>query len=252
MTTPNVAFRRAEERAASLGTPPRPGETATSSASLVLALEALDEFSEIARSHPPLQKRGALFFQGKPFTSLFIVRSGSVKQVTQSDGHPGQITGFFLPGELVGLDGIAEQRYPGTALAMETTTACELPFARLDALSGQRPELRGALYRCLSQAMLNERQMMRQLLCETADVRLASFLASMSARFRRRGYSPYCFRLAMARGDIGNYLGLAVETVSRCLSRFQRNEIVATRGREFRILDLGALTMLASGTVQPS
>lgn len=214
---------------------------------LILTLEELDQFGDAIRPLPPLRKRDVLFQQGSPFTSLFIVRSGSVKQFTAITSGEDQVTSFFLPSELAGLDGLADQRYPGTAVALETTTLYEIPFERLDSPSVSLSKVRGQLYRSMSREMHNERLMMRLLLRKTADVRLASFLVSMSMRFRRRGYSPFCFRLAMSRGDIGNYLGLAVETVSRCLGRFQREELVATHGREFHIRDLDALMRLADG-----
>lgn len=113
------------------------------------------------------------------------------------------------------------------------------------------PELRGQLYRSMSKELRDERRMMRLLSRKTADQRLASFLITLSDRFRRRGYSPYSFRLSMARADIGNYLGLAVETVSRILSRFQQQQMLAVSGREINILDMPRLITLAEEAEQP-
>lgn len=218
-----------------------------SSLCLPLALEVqdMDQFDAIIRRRPPLKKGETLFRQGSPFTSVFAVRSGSLKQVTTEGSGEDQLTNFYLPSELVGLDGIDEERYPGTVVALETTTVCEIPFDRLDTLSEALPELRGQLYRSMSKEMRDDRRMMRLLSRKTADQRLATFFASLSDRFRRRGYSPYSFRLSMSRADIGNYLGLAVETVSRILSRFQSQELVAVSGREVNILDLEALLEVA-------
>ncbi|WP_108445355.1 fumarate/nitrate reduction transcriptional regulator Fnr [Halomonas denitrificans] len=218
-----------------------------SSLCLPLALEVqdMDQFDAIIRRRPPLKKGEALFRQGTPFTSVFAVRSGSLKQVTTEGSGEDQLTNFYLPSELVGLDGIDEERYPGTVVALETTTVCEIPFDRLDTLSESLPELRGQLYRSMSKEMRDDRRMMRLLSRKTADQRLATFFASLSDRFRRRGYSPYSFRLSMSRADIGNYLGLAVETVSRILSRFQGQGLVAVSGREVNILDLEALLEVA-------
>ncbi|MFC3285104.1 fumarate/nitrate reduction transcriptional regulator Fnr [Litchfieldella rifensis] len=210
-----------------------------------LPLEDIAELNGIAQPLAPVRKREALFLQGMPFTSLFAVRSGSLKQVTTTETDEYLVTTFFLPGELAGLDAIAEGSYPGSAVALETTTVCELPFEQLDALCMRVPELRQRVYRNLSQDVHNERLMLRLLLRRTADVRLACFFVAMSARFRRRGYSPYRFQLAMSRGDIGNYLGLTMETVSRTLARYQQQRLLDIRGRDFHILDLEALTRFA-------
>lgn len=209
--------------------------------------EEIDRLDAIARRHPPLRKREALFRQGEPFTSLFLIRSGSLKQVTRMDNDEEQVTGFFLPTEMIGLDAIGERHYPGSALALETTTVWEFPFERLDDLTAQLSASRRRLYRTMSQEIHSERLMRSLMLHETADARLANFFLAMSARFRRLGYSPHVFRLAMSRGDIGNYLGLAGETVSRLLTRFKRQGLASAQGHEFRLLDPEALARLAKG-----
>lgn len=212
---------------------------------LALELDDVSQFDAIIRRRAPLKKGEPLFRQGDTFTSVFAVRSGSLKQLTTEGSGNDQLTNFYLPSELVGLDGIDEEHYPGSVVALETTTVCEIPFDRLDLLSEELPELRGQLYRSMSKELRGDRRMMRLLSRKTADQRLASFLITLSDRFRRRGYSPYSFRLSMSRADIGNYLGLAVETVSRILSRFQTQSVVAVSGREVNILDMARLISLA-------
>lgn len=212
---------------------------------LALELDDVSQFDAIIRRRAPLKKGEPLFRQGDTFTSVFAVRSGSLKQLTTEGSGNDQLTNFYLPSELVGLDGIDEEYYPGSVVALETTTVCEIPFDRLDLLSEELPELRGQLYRSMSKELRGDRRMMRLLSRKTADQRLASFLITLSDRFRRRGYSPYSFRLSMSRADIGNYLGLAVETVSRILSRFQTQSVVAVSGREVNILDMARLISLA-------
>ncbi|MCB8888026.1 fumarate/nitrate reduction transcriptional regulator Fnr [Vreelandella malpeensis] len=212
---------------------------------LALQIEDISQFDAIIRRRAPLKKGEALFHQGERFSSVFAVRSGSLKQVTSEGNGEDQLTNFYLPSELVGLDGIDDECYPGSVVALETTTVCEIPFKHLDALSEQLPELRGQLYRSMSKELRDDRRMMRLLSRKTADQRLATFLTTLSDRFRRRGYSPYSFRLSMARADIGNYLGLAVETVSRILSRLQSQQVVAVSGREVNILDMPRLITLA-------
>ncbi|WP_192035274.1 fumarate/nitrate reduction transcriptional regulator Fnr [Halomonas sp. YLGW01] len=208
---------------------------------LALEVEDMDRFDAIIRRRPPLKKGETLVRQGTPFSSVYAVRSGSLKQLSSEGSGDEQLTNFYLPSELVGLDGIDEECYPGTVVALETTTVCEIPFDRLDGLSEHLPELRTQLYRSLSKELRDDRRMLRLLSRKTADERLASFLVNLSSRFRRRGYSPYSFRLSMSRADIGNYLGLAVETVSRILGRFQQQQLVAVSGREVNILDLEIL-----------
>ncbi|MCO7245429.1 fumarate/nitrate reduction transcriptional regulator Fnr [Halomonas sp. Mc5H-6] len=212
---------------------------------LALELEDIDQFDAIIQRRAPLKKGEALFHQGDAFNSVYAVRSGSLKQITSEGGGHDQLTNFYLPSELVGLDAIDEPHYPGSVIALETTTVCEIPFDRLDRLSEKLPELRGQIYRSMSKELRNDRRMMRLLSAKTADQRLATFLVTLSDRFRRRGYSPYSFRLSMPRADIGNYLGLAVETVSRIVSRLQSQEVVAVSGREVQILDMAKLQRLA-------
>lgn len=212
---------------------------------LSLELKDMDLFDAIIRRRTPLKKGETLFRQGAPFTSVYAVRSGSLKQASTEGSGDDQLTNFYLPSELVGLDGIDEKYYAGTVIALETTTVCEIPFDRLDALSEELPELRAQLYRSMSKEMRDDRRMMRLLSRKTADQRLATFFISLSDRFRRRGYSPYSFRLSMSRADIGNYLGLAVETVSRILGRFQSQALIAISGREVHILDLASLGLVA-------
>lgn len=220
-----------------------------SSLCLPLALEVDDmaSFDAIIRRRTPLKKGEALLHQGEPFTSVFAVRSGSLKQHTSAGSGEDQLTNFYLPSELVGLDGLDGKEYPGSVVALETTTVCEIPFDHLDRLSERLPELRNQLYRSMSKEMRDDRRMMMLLSRKNANERLASFFTSLSLRFRIRGYSPYSFRLSMSRADIGNYLGLAVETVSRIIGRFQQQGMVMVQGREVNILDLDALQVLAEG-----
>jgi len=213
---------------------------------LALEVEDMDRFDAIIRRRAPLKKGETLVRQEAPFSSVFAVRSGSLKQLISAGSGDEQLSNFYLPSELVGLDGIDEERYPGTVVALETTTVCEIPFDRLDGLSEHLPELRAQLYRSLSKELRDDRRMLRLLSRMTADERLASFLVNLSSRFRRRGYSAYSFRLSMSRADIGNYLGLAVETVSRILGRFQQQQLLAVSGREVNIIDLKNLAELAN------
>jgi CRP/FNR family transcriptional regulator len=216
---------------------------------LSLNLEDMDALDDIVKRGRPLKKGEFLFRQGDTFNSVFAVRSGALKTFSLSDGGDEQITGFHLPSELVGLSGMDSESYPVSAVALETTSVCEIPFERLDELSVQLPQLRRQLMRVMSREIRDDQQMMLLLSKKTADERIATFLVNLSARFRARGFSANQFRLAMSRNEIGNYLGLAVETVSRVFTRFQQNKLLEAEGKEVHILDPIELCALAGGNL---
>lgn len=216
---------------------------------LSLNLEDMDALDEIVKRGRPLKKGEFLFRQGDAFSSVFAVRSGALKTFSLSDAGDEQITGFHLPSELVGLSGMDSESYPVSAVALETTSVCEIPFERLDELSVQLPQLRRQLMRIMSREIRDDQQMMLLLSKKTADERIATFLVNLSARFRARGFSANQFRLAMSRNEIGNYLGLAVETVSRVFTRFQQNKLLEAEGKEVHILDPIELCALAGGNL---
>ncbi|HZX18792.1 MAG TPA: fumarate/nitrate reduction transcriptional regulator Fnr [Pseudomonas sp.] len=217
---------------------------------LSLNLEDMDALDEIVKRGRPLKKGEFLFRQGDTFNSVFAVRSGALKTFSLSDSGDEQITGFHLPSELVGLSGMDSEAYPVSAMALETTSVCEIPFERLDELSIQLPQLRRQLMRIMSREIRDDQQMMLLLSKKTADERIATFLVNLSARFRARGFSANQFRLAMSRNEIGNYLGLAVETVSRVFTRFQQSKLLEAEGKEVHILDPIELCALAGGNLE--
>lgn len=215
-----------------------------------LNFEDIDALNEIVKRGKPLKKGEYLYRQGDEFNSVYAVRSGSLKTFSVSDSGEEQITGFHLPSELVGLSGMDSNSCPVSAQALETTSVCEIPFERLDELALQLPQLRRQLMRVMSREIRDDQQMMLLLSKKTADERIATFLINLSARFRARGFSASQFRLAMSRNEIGNYLGLAVETVSRVFSRFQQNELIAAEGKEVHIINSIELCALAGGNLE--
>ena len=216
---------------------------------LSLNLEDMDALDEIVKRGRPMKKGEFLFRQGDAFNSVFAVRAGALKTFSLSDGGDEQITGFHLPSELVGLSGMDSEIYPVSAMALETTSVCEIPFERLDELAVQLPQLRRQLMRIMSREIRDDQQMMLLLSKKTADERIATFRVNLSARFRARGFSANQFRLAMSRNEIGNYLGLAVETVSRVFTRFQQNNLLEAEGKEVHIIDPIELCALAGGNL---
>ena len=218
---------------------------------LSLNMQDMDALDDIVKRGRPLKKGDYLFRQGDNFSSVFAVRSGALKTFSLSDTGEEQITGFHLPSELVGLSGMDTDHYPVSAMALETTSVCEIPFDRLEELSAQLPQLRRQLMRIMSREIRDEQQMLLLLSKKNAEERVATFLVNLSARFRARGYSPYQFRLAMSRNEVGNYLGLAVETVSRVFTRFQQNGLLKAEGKEIQLLNLMDLCALAGGGLEP-
>lgn len=212
----------------------------------------IDLLDQIVKRSRPMKRGEFLFSQGDSFSSIFAVRSGSLKTFSITDEGEEQITGFHLPSEVIGMSGMDGDIYPVSAQALETTSICEIPFDRLEELSVRLPLLRRQLMRIMSREIRDDQQMMLLLSKKTADERIATFLINLSARFRARGYSANQFRLAMSRNEIGNYLGLAVETVSRVFTRFQQNNLLKAEGKEIIILDSNSLLALAGGNAELS
>ncbi|MBJ7549506.1 fumarate/nitrate reduction transcriptional regulator Fnr [Marinomonas ostreistagni] len=215
---------------------------------IALADEDVNRLDQIIERKRPLKKGELLFHQGEEFDSVFAVRTGTLKTFNITNSGEEQITGFYCPSELVGLSGIDENHYPVSAKALETTTVCEIPFSHLEQLSSQIPSLKHQLFRLMSRKICDDQQMMVLLGKKNADEKVASFLLNLSHRFKKRGYSATAFRLSMSRGEIGNYLGLAVETVSRVMTRFQKNGLIDVDGKEISIIDMAEMEKLVGAS----
>ncbi|OOF20440.1 MULTISPECIES: FNR family transcription factor [Salinivibrio] len=207
--------------------------------------QELDQLDSIIERKKPIQKGQELFKAGDHLRALYAIRSGTIKSYTITEQGDEQITAFHLAGDLVGFDAINEREHPSFAQALETSMICEIPYETLDDLSGSMPKLRQQIMRLMSNEIKGDQDMILLLSKKTAEERLAAFLYSLSKRFAQRGFSPREFRLTMTRGDIGNYLGLTVETISRLLGRFQKSEILAVKGKYITILNLEELARLA-------
>ncbi len=218
---------------------------------LPLALQSndLDALDQVIKRGRPIQKGHMLFKQGELFNAVYAIRTGAIKSFTVASSGEEQITGFHLASELVGLAGYSEEVYPLSAKALETTTVCELPLDRLEELCDKIPILRKQIMRNMATEIRQDQQMMLQLSKKSSDERLAYFLVELSGRFERRGFSAKTFRLPMSRVDISNYLGLAVETVSRIFTRFQKNGLIITEGKEITFLNQVELNTLAGNPV---
>lgn len=205
-------------------------------------LELLDS---IIKRRRPIKRGEHLFQVGDPFQAIYAVRSGSIKTYVPTEDGYEQVTGFHLPGELVGLDAIHADIHPCAGKALETTSVCEIPFDRLEELSERIPTLRHQLLKIMSREILHEQSLLMLLGKKNAEERLASLLLSLSGRYQQRGFSATEFNLSMSRNDIGNYLGLVVETVSRLFTRFQEEGLLTVQRKHIRILDLNRLQAIA-------
>ncbi len=203
--------------------------------------EDLDKLDAMLKRPRPLRRGDHLFRTNDSFRSIFAVRSGSIKTYTPCEDGTEQVIGFHLPGELVGLDAIEEDRHICSAKILETTSVCELPYNRLFDLSKDIPSLQRHFLRLMSRELGRDEHMLLLLGKATAEERLATFLVNLSQRFKARGFSEMEFNLSMSRHDIGNYLGLAVETVSRMFSRLQDDGVVTVHRKNIQIHDLSRL-----------
>lgn len=207
--------------------------------------QELDKLEQIIQRKRPSHKGDHLFEAGKPLQALYAVRTGSFKTYTLTEQGEEQITGFHLPGDVIGFDAIGDQHHPSYAQALETAMVCEIPFNSLDSLLDQVPKLRQQLMRLMSQDIHGDQQMMLLLNRKTAEEKLAAFITNLAQRFGSRGFSRKEFRLTMTRGEIGNYLGLTVETISRLLGRFHKDELIHVDGKLITIANFEELSRIA-------
>jgi len=201
----------------------------------------VERLESIVKRNRPLQRGQMLYGPGDKFRSLYVVKTGAVKTYTQTSSGDEHVIGFHLPGEILGLDAIQNDQHGCFSKALETTAICEMPFNRLEELSVNIHSLQHQMLRLLSREVSTEAQMISLLNNSTAEERLASFLLSLSERFKRRGFSASDFFLAMSRQDIGSYLGLALETVSRLFTRFQDQGILEVDRKHVQIKDIARL-----------
>ena len=145
------------------------------------------------------------------------------------------------PGEIIGMDGIGQNRHASSARAMETTSICEIPFDQLGDLSQRIPSLQQHFFQLMSQEIVDDRQLLALLGKSNAESKVATYLQGISVRNARRKLSSVEFRLPMSRADLGNYLGLTVETVSRVFSKLQKDGVLSVNNKEIRIADMAAL-----------
>ncbi len=206
-----------------------------------LSHDDIDQLDELVYTRIKVRRGDAVFRAGETFTAIYAVRSGFFKtRATTQDGRE-QVTGFSMAGEILGMDGIGLGSHSCDAVALEDSEICTIPYAQFEALSHQVPSLQRHFHKVMSREIVRENGVMMLLGVMRAEERLAAFLLNLSQRLNARGYSAVEFHLRMTREEIGSYLGMKLETVSRAFSKFQTDNIIKVDQKYVHILDLDAL-----------
>ncbi len=204
-----------------------------------------EKLEQLVQQGRVLQRGDHLFRQGERLAHIYVVKSGSLKAYESTVDGLEQVVAFYLPGELLGLDGLGSKIHNCSAEALETTSVCALSLDRLDELCGHIPSLHREMCRIVGREIAAGQDMLLLLGQRTAEERLATFLLSVSSRHRQRGYSAREFHLTMPRQDIASFLGLVPETVSRLLANFRQRGLIAVDQRHVQIVDFEGLRELA-------
>ena len=209
--------------------------------------EEFKQLDAIVKQGRRVKKGEFLFHTGEAFTSLFAIRTGFFKTTINTQDGRDQVTGFFMSGEMMGMDGLGGNAYTCDAVALEDSDVCELPFGQLDELGKYLPRLNLHFFRMMSREIVRDQNVMLLLGNMRAEERLAAFLLNLSDRLHCRGFAAHDFILRMSREEIGSYLGLKLETVSRTLSRFHQEGLIVVEHKHIRLLKPELLNQMVSG-----
>lgn len=197
-----------------------------------------------------IRKGATLYRMGDAFRSIAIIQTGQFKTVRCDLGGHEQITGFSMPGELLGVEGIGLGTHPAESIALEHSLILEIAYSRLEAALARNPALLHCFNRILSRIVRQDRQALISLAFQNVEQRFARFLLDMSSAYAARGGAPADIPLKMKREDIANYLGMTRETLSRVLTKFQKQRLLTIDAHRFRLSDLDRLRDIAQGTAQ--
>jgi len=204
----------------------------------------MGHLDQLAAERVRLRKGDPLYQAGDAFKALYLIRAGSCKTVLLSRGGESQVAGYHLAGEIIGVDGIGGDFHKCQVIALETTEACVLPYDQIESLAQVSAQFQRNLHRMFSDQCVRTQDLLILLGTMHADQRLAMFLLDLSQRYRVRGYSPCEYVLRMTREEIGSYLGIKLETVSRILGRLQHEGLIQVQGRTVRLLDPHGLSRI--------
>lgn len=212
-----------------------------------LSDEELLQLDELVSQRKRIGKGEALFHSGDSFGALFAVRTGTFKTVVNTQEGTDQVIGFQMTGEILGLDGLGSGTHMCQAVALEDSEVCTIPYDSLDEMAQRFHSLQTHFYRIMGREIVKDQNVMLLLGSMKADQRLAAFLINLAERQKARGFSSRDMVLRMTREEIGSYLGLKIETVSRALSKMQKESLIAIDQRNLTIKDPVALQNLATG-----
>lgn len=208
--------------------------------------EEIDLIDGLVSRRPVVKRGAALFRAGDAFHALYAIRSGFLKTTVSSENGQDQVTGFQMAGEIIGLDGIATEYHTCDAIALEDTEVCTLPFERIEEIAREIKTLQHHVHRIMSREIVREQGVMHLLGNMRADERLATFLLNLLKRMHARGFSGSDLILRMTREEIGSYLGLSLETVSRTFSKFAEDGLITVNQRQIHIRDSEALRRIVN------
>ena len=208
--------------------------------------QELIRIDELVATRKSIKRGTYLFTTGETFTSLYAIRAGFFKtSVTTEDGRD-QVTGFQMAGEIIGLDGIVNDQHTCDAIALEDAEVCVMPFDRIEELSREVNALQHHVHKIMSREIVREHGVMLLLGSMRAEERLAAFLLNLVQRLQARGFSKSELVLRMTREEIGSYLGMKLETVSRTFSKFAEDKLIEVKQRNIHILDADALRRIVN------
>ncbi len=201
----------------------------------------MQRLDEVVATRRRIKQGEKLFSNGDPFTSLYAIRTGFFKTCVSTEDGREQVTGFQMAGEIIGLDGIVSDFHSCNAVAIEDADVCVMPFANVEELSREFPVLQRHVHKIMSREIVRENSVMMLLGNMRAEERLAAFLLNLVQRLHARGFSQSELMLRMTREEIGSYLGMKLETVSRTFSKFSDEGIIEVKQRYVRIIEPDAL-----------
>jgi CRP/FNR family transcriptional regulator len=206
-----------------------------------IGLDEVDRLDRLVRRRRQVARGENLFHAGSGLTNVYVARDGSFKTVVNSEDGEQQVIGFHLPGELIGLDALGDGLHRCDAVALEPARVCEVPLSDLQQVAAQIPGLQRQLLRVIGRSMGRDQDHLEILSRRQASDRVLLFLHSLSERYAALGLDPSAFSLPMTREEIGSYLGLVIETVSRSFTKLQDDGLIAVRGRQIRLLQTAQL-----------
>lgn len=210
-----------------------------------IGLDDLDRLDRVVKNRRPMNMGDHLYRSGQALGALFVAREGAFKTTIIDEQGLSQVIGFHLPGELIGLDALGSGAHACDASALTQANVCEIPLSQLESVAAQVPGLQHQLLRIIGQSINRDHSHLEMLGVKSATDRMALFLHGLTERYRMLGRPSDMLVLPMSRQDIGSYLGLVIETVSRTLNKMQEDGIISVHGRQVKILDMKRLATMA-------